>query len=60
MSIWFKKKSRIETLKERYTFLMRKSFETALNDIQKSKKIHNQADKLFNEIKYLTLQKADK
>lgn len=60
MNIWFKKKSRIETLQERYTLLMKRSFEIALKDIQRSKKLHHQADKLFDEITYLKLQQADK
>ncbi len=60
MNIWFRKKSRIETLQERYTLLMKRSFEIALKDTQKSKKLHSQADKLFDEITYLKLQQADK
>ena len=59
MNIWFRKKSRIETLQERYTLLMKRSFEIALKDTQ-SKKLHSQADKLFDEITYLKLQQADK
>jgi len=57
---WFRKKSRIEKLKERYTSLMKRSYETALKDTDKSEKIHHQADKLFQEIKYLSLQRNDK
>ncbi|WP_353959575.1 Lacal_2735 family protein [Aequorivita aurantiaca] len=60
MMHWFRKKSRIEKLKERYTFLMRRSFEIALRDTEQSDKIHNQADKLYQEIKYLTLRRGDK
>ncbi len=55
----FQKKSRIEKLKERYTLLMKRSFETALKDISKSKRIHQQADTLLNEIKYCSHQAAD-
>ncbi|WP_347372933.1 Lacal_2735 family protein [Aequorivita sp. Q41] len=51
---WFRKKSRIEKLKEKYRLLMKKSFETALKDEVKSEKMHQQADKIFQEIKYLS------
>ncbi|SRX53999.1 Lacal_2735 family protein [Aequorivita sp. CIP111184] len=60
MLSWFRKKSKVEVLKERYTLLMKKSYETALKDITKSEKVHHQADKLFREIKYLTFQHGDK
>ncbi len=60
MISWFSRKSKIEKLKERYTLLMKKSYETALKDIKKSEKVHHQADKLFQEIKYLTFQHGDK
>lgn len=60
MKGWFKKKSRIEILKERYRFLMKQSFELALRDPNKSKKVHNQADKIFQEINYLSFKQADK
>jgi len=60
MISWFRKKSRIEKLKERYTSLMKRSYETALKDTDKSEKIHYEADKLFQEIKYLSLQRNDK
>lgn len=56
----FQKKTKIEKLKERYTLLMKLSFETALKDINKSEKIHQQADKLLNEIRYCSLQQTDK
>ncbi len=60
MISWFRKRSRIEMLKERYTHLMRKSFEVALKDTEKSERIHCQAVKLFQEIRYLSLQQSDK
>ena len=44
MISWFRKKSRIEKLKERYTSLMKRSYETALKDTDKSEKMHRQAD----------------
>ena len=50
---WFKKKGKLESLKKRYRDLMRKSHETSLYDLQKSDKMHRQADKVFDEIKYL-------
>ncbi|MBK5214843.1 MAG: Lacal_2735 family protein [Flavobacteriaceae bacterium] len=60
MISWFRKKSRIEKLKERYTLLMRRSFKTALKDVEKSEHFHHLADKLFQEIKYLSLHQNDK
>lgn len=43
-------------LKEKYTTLMRRSFETSLKDSAKSERLHRQADKLFREIQYLSLR----
>lgn len=60
MTGWFKKKSRIEKLQQRYADLMRKSFNIALKDQEESEKMQEQAYKVFDEIRYLTLQKADK
>ena len=60
MKNWFKKKSRIEILKEKYRMLMKRSFELAPKDPEKSAKAHNQADKLFQEINYLSFKQADK
>ena len=60
MSKWFKKRSRIERLQERYAELMKKSFKIALKNQEESEKVQQQAYKVFDEIKYLTLQKADK
>ncbi|MEH6764412.1 MAG: Lacal_2735 family protein [Aequorivita antarctica] len=60
MISWFRKKSRVEILKERYTFLMKRSFETALKDTEKSENMQRQADKIFQEIQYLSLQRSDK
>lgn len=53
---WFKKKTKLELLKENYRSLMKKSFEVALINPSKSDKFHRQADKLFEEIRYLSLQ----
>lgn len=53
---WFKRKSKLETLKTRYRELMRISYETSLNDPKKSDKVHRQADKIFEEIKYYSLE----
>lgn len=60
MISWFRRKSKIEILKERYTLLMKKSYEIALRDCKKSEKMHYQANKIFQEIKYLTIQQGDK
>ncbi|WP_026450642.1 Lacal_2735 family protein [Aequorivita capsosiphonis] len=59
MMNWFSKKSRIESLKERYTYLMRKSYETSLKDTEKSESLHRQALNLFQEINYLSLEQSD-
>lgn len=60
MMNWFKKKSRVERLKDRYTYLMRRSYETSLKDTEKSESLHQQALNLFQEIRYLSLQQSDK
>ena len=52
---WLKGKSKLEKLKIRYRELMHKSYEVSLKDPQKSDKIHRQADKIFEEIKYYSL-----
>ncbi len=57
---WFKRKSRIELLKDRYKLLMKRSFELSIKDPEKSEKAHSQADEIFQEIKYLSLSGADK
>lgn len=53
---FFKKKSRLDKLRMRYTTLMRKSYEIALRDPKKSESVHSQADKIYEEIQYLKLQ----
>ncbi|MGO3181833.1 MAG: Lacal_2735 family protein [Aequorivita sp.] len=60
MMSWFKKKSRVERLKARYTYLMRRSYETSAKDSNKSESLHRQALQLFQEINYLSLQQGDK
>lgn len=60
MNNWFKRKSRIEILKEKYRLLMKRSFELAPRDPEKSAKAHQQANKLFQEINYLSFRQADK
>ncbi|RDK84733.1 hypothetical protein C8D94_104106 [Marinirhabdus gelatinilytica] len=39
---------------------MKKSFKIALRDKEESEKVQKEAYRVFDEIKYLTLQKADK
>ena len=53
---WFRKKSRLERLRERYTRLMRKSYEISLKDPKRSERIHSQADRVYEEILYLSPQ----
>jgi len=57
---WFRKETRLDKLKKRYADLMKKSYKTALIDKSKSDKVHRQAYKIFEEIKYLSLKHADK
>ncbi len=52
----FRKKTKVERLQERYTYLMKKSYDIALSDPEKSEKVHSQANKLFEEIQYLSMQ----
>ncbi len=51
---WFRKRSRLEKLQDRYAELMKKSFDVALKDKKKSEEIHEQAHKVFKEIKHLS------
>jgi len=60
MNQWFRAKSRIEVLKKKYTDLMRKSYNAALKDRQKSDRFKTQAQHIFEEIQYLSLKNADK
>lgn len=39
---------------------MRKSYKIALKDPEKSERIHEQAEKIYEEIQYLSLKIADK
>lgn len=52
----FRKKSRLEKLKVRYQYLMRRSFEMSLKDAEKSERIHREADELYKEIKQSSYQ----
>lgn len=56
---WFRKKSKIEGLEDKYTYLMRRSYETSLRDIEKSERLHQQAVNLFQEIRYLSLHQSE-
>lgn len=55
MTNLFRKKSKLEKLEEKYTLLMKKSFETSLKDVDKSELLQSQADKIKSEIKRLSL-----
>lgn len=56
---WFKKETKLEKLKKRYKCLMRKSYETALKDKEKSDSIHDKAEQVYEQIKSLRYQYAD-
>jgi hypothetical protein len=60
MCSWFKKETRLEKLKKRYSDLMRKSYKTALCDKEKSDLVKKKAREIFEEINYLSLKHADK
>ncbi|WP_139855053.1 Lacal_2735 family protein [Aequorivita sinensis] len=55
MTNLFRKKSKLEKLEEKYTLLMKKSFETSLKDVDKSELFQSQADKIKSEIQRLSL-----
>lgn len=55
----FKKETKLEKLKRRYKNLMRKSYEVALKDKEKSDYIHDKAEQVFEQIKSLRYQYAD-
>lgn len=57
---FFRKKTRLDKLKKRYTDLMRKSYRTALWSKEESEKIQKRAERIFDEIKYLSIRYADK
>ena len=55
----FKKETKLEKLKKRYKNLMRKSYEIALKDKEKSDYIHDKAEQVLKQIKSLRYQYAD-
>ncbi|MBT0608268.1 Lacal_2735 family protein [Aequorivita echinoideorum] len=59
MGNWFKNKSKLEQLKERYTQLMKKSYNLSLNHPEKSEKVHKEADRIFREIKMLSFNSSE-
>jgi len=50
MNNWFKHKEKIQILQDRYIRLMRKSYELALRDKEKSDKAHEEACRIKNEL----------
>ncbi len=50
MNNWFKHKEKIQILQDRYIRLMRKSYELALKDKEKSDKAHEEACRIKNEL----------
>ncbi len=56
---WFKKETKLDKLKKRYKNLMRKSYEIALSDKEKSDYIHHKAEEVYKQIKSLRYQYAD-
>ena len=53
---WFKKRSKLEKLKKEYARLMKRSFENALKNREKSEKAREQARKIYEEIVQLTMK----
>jgi len=56
----FKKRTKLDRLKDKYCQLMKKSFKTSLTDRKKSDEAHREAKKIYDEIQYLSMQNADK
>lgn len=54
---WFKNKSELDKLKERYCRLMKKSFKIALRDRKRSDKLRKEAKVLYDRIKKYDTQK---
>lgn len=57
---WFKRETKLDKLKKRYSELMRKSYEVALRDKKKSDFFHEKAEEILDEIKSYRYQYADK
>ncbi|NCT17651.1 MAG: hypothetical protein COZ75_05825 [Flavobacteriaceae bacterium CG_4_8_14_3_um_filter_34_10] len=53
MNNWYKHKDKIEILQERFIFLMRKSYELALRDKEKSDKTNEEACCIKKELNKL-------
>lgn len=58
--VWFKKQTRLDILKKKYQELMRRSYQVALTDAEKSDRLNKQARKIFDEINYMSMKYADK
>lgn len=56
MTYPFKRKSKLEQLKEKYKSYMRKSFQLALKDRDKSQIAHHKACEIQEEINLLKMQ----
>lgn len=50
---WFKDKTELQKLKDKYSKLMKISYRLAVKDKEKSDKVHQEADKLLLRIKKL-------
>lgn len=48
---WFRRKTQLDKLKERYRRLMRKSYQVALHDTEESDNINREARNLLEKIK---------
>ncbi len=53
---WFRKRSKLDKLKRQYRQLMKRSFESALKDREKSERARKQAEKIYDEIVRLSLK----
>ncbi|PKO99392.1 MAG: hypothetical protein CVU03_01875 [Bacteroidetes bacterium HGW-Bacteroidetes-2] len=53
MNGWFRHKEKIEILQERFIYLMRKSYELALRDKEKSDKTNEEACSIKKELNKL-------
>lgn len=57
---WFKRETKLDKLKKRYSELMRKSYEVAIKDKNKSDFFHEKAEEILDKIKSYRYQYADK
>lgn len=48
---WIKKKSEVDRLKDRYAFLMKRSFKTSLHNRKESERLNKEARRILRKLK---------